>query len=184
MSTDQSSDNDRARALLNELRALPRGTLAAARALLAVKRDEGVECPCCEQFVKVYKRPINAAMSYALILIDHYFSRPAHDEWLHVPQFLAVQKLPASTLASIRGDWAKLKYWGLLEEMQALRDDGSNRVGFWKITEKGRQFVQRHVVVPKYAHLLNNQFLCFEGPEIGIEDSLGVRFNYNELMSR
>lgn len=175
---------DRAVELLRELRALPVGTLAAARALIFAKRDEGVDCPCCGQFAKIYKRPINSAMAYALILIDRYFSKPGHDDWLHVPQFLAVQRLPASELASIRGDWAKLKHWGLLEEMQALRDDGSNRIGYWKITEKGKAFVRGQIAVPRYAHLFDNQLLSLEGPEVFIQDSLGTRFSYNDLMSR
>ena len=63
-------------------------------------------------------------------------------EWLHVPSYIAemVADHPRRA-AAVRGDWAKLKFWGLIEEKPDVRDDGSPRVGYWRMTPLGRQFV-------------------------------------------
>jgi hypothetical protein len=148
------------------------------RELVQRHLHEGVRCPTCDQFCKIYKRPINCTMAHALILIYRHFNRYPHG-WLHVPEFLATTS-PNS--ANAGGDVSKLRYWGLLQPKQAVREDGSDRVGLYRITPRGRAFVMGLTRVPKYALIYNQTLLTLSDEQIHIKDALGKRFNYTELM--
>tara|TARA_Y100000310_G_C20329247_1_gene644470 strand:- start:191 stop:715 length:525 start_codon:yes stop_codon:yes gene_type:complete len=158
-------------------------TLQDAQEWVEDHREEGVECPCCGQFAKVYRRSVNGAMAHALILIAFgtKVGEADADGWLHVPTFLC-QK---TTRVTVRGgDFAKLRYWGLLEEKPGMvRDDGSKRAGFWRITEKGLHFVLKKVKIPKYALIYNNSMIGFAGPDVGVVECLGKKFDYSALMA-
>jgi hypothetical protein len=145
-------------------------TLKEAREALIAQLYEGAICPCCEQFAKVYKRKLNSGIARALIVMY----RAAGTTWLHKPTVLA-------GLGAAARDESIARYWDLIEEDSERRSDGG-RAGWWRVTKKGADFVQDEIRVPKYALLYNNQLIALEGPEIGIQDALGDRFNYDELM--
>jgi hypothetical protein len=159
----------------------PSATLEEARAWLKARVDHGVECPCCTQFAKVYKRKINSSMACVLVLV-HRFFRESQEPWLHVPSYLTGLTLPPVVKAAIRGDWAKFAHWGCLEALDAERADGSKRVGFWRITDTGKDFVRGSVKLPKYALMYSERCLGLQGPDITIRDALGSKFHYGELM--
>lgn len=154
-------------------------TVDEAKAYLKVKAADGVLCPCCGQFVKVYPRPITGSMAYTLILIYRYFQKPIHEDWLHVANYIHGLGLPANLYG---GDFAKLRHWGLIEQKDGERDDGSNRIGYYRITEKGKQFVLGKATVPARARIFNKKCYSLTGKEISIRQALGKKFNYEELM--
>lgn len=158
-----------------------RTTLAMAKAWLRAQVNDGAHCPCCTQFAKVYKRKLNSSMAYVLVLVDRY---PGSD-WLHVPSYINSQVSHAGVAAAVRGDWAKLTHWGLLEEQpNQERADGSSRVGYYKITERGRLFVQCQLRVDRHIWLYDGRPLSRPGgPTVSIIEALGDRFNYAELMA-
>jgi len=159
-------------------------TLEEAKRWLRARFGKGAACPCCNQFVKLYKRPFNKSMAYVLLLMSCYFRGDPVEEWLHVPSYIAemVADHPRRA-AAVRGDWAKLKFWGLIEEKPETRDDGSPRVGYWKLTALGRQFVARQVKVPSHVYLYNGEPLHRAVEEqITIDDALGTEFSYEEIM--
>lgn len=140
--------------------------------------------PCCNQFVKLYKRLFNKSMAYVLLLMECYFRGDAVEEGLHVPSYIAemVSDHPRRAVV-VRGDWAKLKFWGLIEEKPEVRADGSSRVGYWKLTALGREFVKRQVKVPLHVYIYNGEALSRTVDEqITIDDALGTEFNYDEIM--
>jgi len=145
---------------------------------------DAASCPCCGQFAKVYKRHITGAMACALIQIYRYYWKNAWTtEWLHVPEYLAAQKMPAKVKAGWHGgDWSKLRFWQLIEPKDDERADGSPRVGFYRITDLGRDFVERKMEVPKYVFLYAKTPLGLALPYITIEDALGASFSYSSLM--
>ncbi|HYX22474.1 MAG TPA: hypothetical protein VFA98_16640 [Thermoanaerobaculia bacterium] len=158
-------------------------TLKEAQEWLLQGVRKGVICPCCTQHAKVYSRTITNTMAYALILIERFFRRA--NEWLHVPSYLNDLGLDPKLAASIRGDWTKLRHWGLIEEKPEVRDDGSNRAGFYKITQRGVDFVHDRIQVRKFIYLYGSRVLdrpCDETISIG--DALGEKFHYRELMDR
>jgi len=160
-------------------------TLVEAKKWLRVRFGKGATCPCCNQFVKLYKRALSKSMAYVLLLMECHFSGDAVEEWLHVPSYIAEMASDnPRRAAAVRGDWAKLKFWGLIEEKPDVRSDGSSRVGHWKMTLLGRQFARRQVKVPGHVYLYNGEPLQRTVEEmITIDDALGTEFSYDEIMS-
>ena len=168
----------------------PNTTLTEATNYLRENFDKGAKCPCCGQFVKRYKRKLNASMAYVLILIDRWDRCPMvgdyvqGGEYLHVPSYLAwsARRNPVMA-AAIRGDWAKLKHWNLLAEWDTKRDDGSKRAGYYKMTSLGRAFVKGEIHAAAHIYMYNEDAQVDpDAPLISIRDALGVKFSYDELM--
>lgn len=153
--------------------------LDGAKAFVQTNLRDGVTCPCCGQLCKVYKRKLNSTMALALVLIYQYFKTHKHADWLHVAAFLVKVKRDSSIAG---GDVVKLRYWGLLERAAGERPDGSDRIGRYKITDLGKQFVEGRVAVPQYVYLYNQLLLRLSEEMTTIKDALGQRFNYDELM--
>lgn len=148
----------------------PDSTLLEVREWLSKGMDEGVCCPACEQTVKMYKRTIHATMARDLIRAYR-----AH----HQAPFR-----PIDLLGSSSPDFVKLRYWGLLSEVdpEQVRDDGSPRTGRWSITAAGIAFIRQARTVQKYAHIYNGQKRTMSGDHVSIVECLGQNFSYNELM--
>jgi hypothetical protein len=153
--------------------------LDEAKAFVQQHLRDGVTCPTCGQFCKVYRRKLNSTMALALCLIYQYFQKNPHHTWLHVAAFL-VQTKRDSSIAG--GDVVKLRYWGLLERGDGERDDGSDRVGRYRITDLGKKFVEGKIAVPRYVYLYNQLLLRLSEEMTTVQEALGDRFNYAELM--
>lgn len=143
-------------------------SLGEARDWLRERIDNGQRCPCCQQFAKVYRRKIHTAMARSLIVI-YRSTQPW--EWCHLPTVLGING----------GDTAKATYWGLLEEEAIIRSDGG-RAGWWRLTIKGRQYVEDRVRVPKYARIYDGRCLSLVGDPVGVRDALGDGFDLADLM--
>lgn len=65
-------------------------------------------------------------------------------------------------------NFAKLAYWGL-----ARQQGGSERGGVWEITEKGRQFVQGDITLPRTVWVYRGDVQRFEGGNISIHKVSG-----------
>lgn len=154
-------------------------TLQEAQEYLQKNIEHGVICPCCSQYVKIYERSITSSMAQALILIYKYFRAHQTEKWLHVQDYLKKLDIPAPVMS---GDVSKLKFWGILLPQDGTRDDGSKRIGFYSITQKGREFVEGRITVPEKARIYNQRFLGFAGREVSIREILNEGFNYADLM--
>lgn len=144
--------------------------LDEARRWLRQQADEGAKCPCCNQFTKVYRRKITSQTARAMVLMW----REAGNDYVYMPTLLGRKQ----------ADETKARYWGLIEEAPEVRDDGSSRVGVWRLTPKGVAFVRGMTRVPKYARIYDGRCLGFDDTElVDIYDALGTRFNYSDLMA-
>lgn len=146
-------------------------TLDETRHYLRENRDEGVDCPACTQFVKVYRRKVSGATARTLIAM-HLHGGDPHG-WINLTELLH----------RYQADEAKARYWGLIEQQVGERGDGSPRTGWWRLTDAGELFVLGHTVIQKYALIFNGNCLGFDGPNVHITDTLGTRFNYADLMA-
>lgn len=156
-------------------------TLAFGKRWLRERIHKGAPCPLCTQLAKEYSRKITSTMAYALILIyRHSLTRPESDPWFHVPEYLTKVCTVGPTVRG--GDWAKLTAWGLIEEQEGEREDGSSRTGFYRITERGGAFARGEVTLPKYVVYYDGHVLRTIGDPVTVSDALGTRFNYRELM--
>lgn len=142
-------------------------TIEHSREWLDENRDEGVSCPSCDQFVKVYRRKINSGMAQAIITM---YNRAGTEEFVHTPSLVRSHEV------------GQLAWWGFIEEEKVLREDGG-RAGYWRVTPAGEQWVLGRTKAAKYALVYNGKLLGLDDEEtVVIADSLGSKFNYNELM--
>jgi hypothetical protein len=132
-------------------------------------REDGIKCPCCDQLAKVYRRQIYSTMVRQIIKL---YRAGAATRYVHVPTVIGYNG----------GDVCKLRYWGLIEEQDETRTDGG-RAGNWRLTELGVAWIKGEVTVPKYALIYDGRCLALEGDPVNIQNSLGKKFNYYELMA-
>jgi len=101
-------------------------------------------------------------------------------EYAHIPGLVRKHGLPISASA----DFSKLRFWGLVEELDDIRADGSPRNGYWRITPKGRKFVRGEITIPKYRLFLSGIDLGVpeDSPQLGIREALGSQFDYLEIL--
>lgn len=150
-------------------------TIREAKAFLRLHaRNRGASCPCCGQFVKVYRRNVTYAMSKSLILIAQN-TKP--DEYIHVQNLLTEHKHANS-------DWAKFAHWKLIEPQAGIRADGSSRDGYWRLTAKGRQFVGNALAIPASATMYNGKAHEFSDKLVTIKQTIGTNFDYDTMMNR
>jgi len=152
-------------------------TLQEARDELytAVRNKSQATCPCCNRLVKVYRRTLNA--SQARYLIEMARKSGAGNPWLHVETDFRDVSTPA------RGDYAKLRFWGLIEPRPAHKGRGGKTNGYWRLTDRGRTFVAGQSFVPAYIFLLDNLVIGSAAKLVDIKQALGTKFNYDELMN-
>lgn len=139
-------------------------------------KSVGCICPCCNQIVKVYKRALNSVMSRCLIRL--YIIDKGENEYHHV------KKIVSGISDTGTNDFSKLKYYGFIEEKPKDNNDTKTRTsGFWKITDKGRLFVEMKSSAKSHIYLCDAELLGFSDKTVDIQETLGVKFNYHELMN-
>lgn len=143
-------------------------SVEAAEEWLRQSVDEGATCPVCHQHAKVYKRTIHRTMARDLIKMW----KTTGLDWFRIPDIAPL------------GDNAKFAYWNILVPGDGVREDGSDRTGWWAFTRIGMDFVLGMSQVPKYARVYNGRLLNLTGDPVSIRDCLGDKFNYDELMER
>jgi len=173
-------------------------SLGTAKAWLRKRaRDKGAHCPCCRQWVKVYKRALNSQMARWLIWLVRTSEQQMNggaeaarvEDPVHpregVGPWVDIKRSPVRG-----GDYAKLIHWGLVEHKPNLdkgkKKDGradTRDSGMWRPTYKGIDFVYRRVVVPSHVYLYDGQKIYEERKMLSIIEALGERFSYEELMN-
>ena len=133
---------------------------------------DGGHCPCCGRWGKIYKRALNAPMARALLWLIHEPHRG--DGWTHVPSSAPTWLLRSMGLP-------KLQLWGLAES--AVTKTQLESSGLWKPTLKGYHFATDLCSVPKYVYVYDNTVRGFERPNIDIQEALGSKYNYAEIMA-
>lgn len=145
-------------------------TLAEAKQWLRDRVDDGAECPCCEQFAKVYKRKLNSTMARGLLWLYKQ-----GDGWVEA------NRTAPHWLVSKGGTFATLSHWGLIEEQPGT--GGAKRTsGVWRITPAGKVFASGAGMTPARVRLYAGRVLGFSSEQTTIREALGKRFNYDELM--
>jgi hypothetical protein len=140
------------------------------KAFLRANYEKGCRCPACDQHVKLYKRPLGAGMARSLILISKG------------PKIDAGGWVDIKSIDVRGGDYAKLRYWGLIEQ-RANDDEKKKDSGLWRVTQKGLKFINDQVRVPSHAHVYNDKVRAFSDVDVNIRQALGKSFDYSELMA-
>jgi len=80
-------------------------------------------------------------------------------------------------------DFAKMRFWKLIEKKEGEKDDGNPNSGFYRITKEGVDFLQGNLKIHRVARIFNNQFYGFSGELVSFADCAKDRFDYSELMN-
>ena len=144
------------------------GSLQEAKQQVLAGREgkKGVKCPCCGKPVARRNRALNAGMAKFLCQLVLKFR--ASDKWVDV-----------KTINVRGGDYAKLQYWGLIEN-KPNTDSAKRTSGLWKPTQKGLAFVDCKFSVPSHAIVTDGVLTGFSKSMVYIIDV--PKFNYHELM--
>ena len=148
-------------------------TLEEAKTWLRARIEKGATCPLCHQYAKLYKRKLNAGM--AKFLLDFY-KLGRHDKFHHIANLLHFQTKTSGT------DFYLLKFWGLIQDRPKDPDSDTKTSGYWQITDHGIAFVRCEVKLKSHVCLYGGRFFGFEGQDVTIDQCLGDRFSYSELM--
>lgn len=147
-------------------------TVEQAKEFLRSNWTKGTDCPCCGQYVKLYKRKLNSGMAYGLI--EAY--KLSKTDWFHVNDLLD-RKIAMAQL-----EVPRLKYWGLVEHKDNNDNPNTKTSGYWRVTQRGRDFVEANISVPKHVYVYNGKDRGFSDERTTINEALGNKFNYDELM--
>lgn len=145
------------------------------------EKPGGVRCPCCDQFVKLYRRTLNSGMARSLIWLVRYCEGMSEDArkfspWVDVPKVA-----PRDVIAS--REFGKLEHWGLVK--QAVNTSTKQQCsGFWMPTERGVDFVHARILVPARVFLYDNKIEGWSEDTISIQEALGMKFDYTDLMTK
>jgi hypothetical protein len=161
-------------------------TVAVAKDWLRHRAKKGARCPCCKQYVKIYKRALGSQMARWLIWLVRTWDSRFEPSMLKVADNEAWIDIRLSPVRG--GDYAKLLHWGLvqhkldvLEKKNGAKDTRDS--GFWRPTLKGIDFVNTRIKMPSHVYLYDNIKIGEETTLITIEDALGKKHSYKELMS-
>jgi len=166
-----------------ELPLIQRGVMQAERTLAQARKDysetlrEGGDCPCCDRYGKIYRRKFTSAMARFMISM-YRINQETPGQWVHALNDVAYK-------LGIGGDYGKTALWRLIEKRPGGKDDGNPDGGQYRITEKGRSFVEGRLRIEKYKFVYHDRVMQVEqGPpeELSIREALGAAFDFNELM--
>lgn len=130
-------------------------------------------CPTCGRYAQVYFRRIHT--SVALQLIQAY--KLGGDT-----MYIHTSKLIAKGTSGV-GDFSKAKYWKLIDEMPHTPAEKKSS-GYWKLTDLGVEFVLHGLKIQKFAVVYDDKVIDMKGALLSIEDCLGDKFDYGELMGQ
>ena len=146
-------------------------TLIEAKEYINEHKDKGVKCPCCTQMYKVWrKRPISTAVASMCKLFQ---MQQTTDKYFHLDDFSVLPK---------DRNFSQLINWDLVEPMRN-NDKDKRASGYWRLTTTGRGFVAGAFRIQKYVFTLNNKVVGYSEEKATVEECLGKKFSYAELMN-
>lgn len=152
-------------------------TIKQAKSYLRENFDKGTECPCCGQLVKRYARLFDSGLARFAIALYHLSDgkpKKAFDK-NEIRKLAGLKNLSATNYGIIR-------YWKILEPLPVEVSE-KRTSGMWQLTDLGIQFVESKIAIPKYCYTYNNSIDGYSEQRIKIEQALGLKFNYKELMN-
>ncbi len=169
------------------------GEVATEQADLAKLARKGTRCPCCRQFVKVYRNPFRWSAAVVLMTLVRESRKARNPDgsfpYTHLPTFLQRLSLGPDqdkALAALRGGGGSvvspLLDWHLIERQPGERGDGDWRTGWYRPTPFGEAFALGNTQIQKWVLVYNGHTLGHEGRLIGIREALTLRFDYDALL--
>jgi len=135
-------------------------TLIEAQEFISENIFDGVDCPCCEQLVKVQTQYFHKSLTEALFWI-YFASSKVHTKHHHMNIHKTFAQLELSGLSS----YSKLEYWGLIKKHKSEK-------GYWKITEKGKSYLKGELKIKSKVLTYNGKVVSTTGKAFLVSESL------------
>jgi hypothetical protein len=148
-------------------------TLQEARQLVQRNIESGIVCPCCRKYARAYSRNFNGTMAKGLIWLVQQWS--IHQTWIDVPKTAPRWLVRSNQLPTVR-------WWGLAKRPAESRNSTLKHSGLWEPTQKGIDFVLKKIKIPLQARTYDGKVTDLVGKEVSIVDTLGIKFDYLQLM--
>lgn len=164
--------------------------LAEVKKHIEDNAKDGVRCPACGRYCKVYQYHLHSSMVECLIGLVRAYKRklekysklpemPPGGVWVHVRSV----SVRGGNATNRGGHLAKGQHWGLVEPKPNDEDPTKRSSGYWRPTQLAMDFVNDLTELPKYVLLYQNEVQGLAPKTIGIKEALGKRINYEELMA-
>ncbi len=135
--------------------------------------EKGTYCAHCGKWAKKYRKSFNSEMSRFLIRL--YNAQQRYDK-----NYTTRELYPNDNKANSSG--IDSHRWGLIEIAEA-HNSGGAPTGSYRLTDLGRQFVLGKASILSHTTTYNGELLGLSGNQVTIHDTLGVKFNYGNLMA-
>lgn len=163
--------------------------LAEVKKHIEDNTKEGVRCPVCGRYCKVYTYHLHSSMVECLIGLVQVYKRKLkkYSEMSELPKggvWVHVRSVPVrgGVAANRGGHLAKCQHWGLVAPKPNDDDPTKRSSGYWRPTQLGINFVNGLDELPSYVLLYQNEVQGVSPKTIHIKEALGKRINYEELM--
>ena len=135
---------------------------------------EGIECPICEQNIKIHCVSLNKTLCELLIKACKLDA--SGQKYFHVVDDLDVP-------LSVGGAWAKLRHWGLIEPQPNPANPSKALQGMWCVTVKAMEFIGDKKTIPSKIYLYNSNLVSMHRDNVSILDVIGDFDQYAALMN-
>jgi hypothetical protein len=145
----------------------------------ANSREEN-DCSLCKQSVHINKDKQTDSSTINLLNLYYLTKTYPTTEYFKSSQFCKGR--------NGAGRFAALRHHNIIEEAKANNDNTNEgqkkNSGMWKLTDKGIQYCEGKVKIPKYILTYNRQFIGTDGELMGVEEFLKEPFHYKETMEK
>lgn len=142
--------------------------------------DGGI-CPCCTQIVKTYVRKFSSTM--ALTVIWLYKMEEAGK--LPPGAYIHIGKNAPRRIVRTGGTPSQCGWWGLIEAQRNEDDPTKKNIGFWRLTDRGRDFAKGLTTIESHCQhgpLVPGGVVLLDDAYVTIVEALGEHFDYSEMM--
>jgi len=158
-------------------------TLEEARTQVMASLDEGSQCPCCDQYARMYKRRLPPAAIKGLLGLYSLAREDGHD-YYHIKDIYETSY--AKDVLNIGSIFGLCAHFGLMiSEVREKDEDNLGEPvtcsGMWKITELGIDFIEGRKGIHKYILMYNGEVLGRSETFVNIDEALNHPFNYAEI---
>jgi len=135
----------------------PNTKLKDVRSWIKSEATHGVQCPACDNYVKVYKRPLTPYILNTLQAMAEH-QRTTGNAWM----------TPRELSAGHR-EQGKLALWGLAWS-QVICGETT-----WALTDLGWDFLETDITVPAFAFVFQGQLIGLRGPQVSFNQKMGIK---------
>lgn len=144
----------------------------AKKAFRRALSEDGMKCPCCDRWGKIYGYRMNSTIARGLIWMHHH-----EDEF----GWVNIQEGPRWLLRS--KSLSTAKHWGLIERRPKDPTEDLRSSGVWRLTPKGIAFIKKRISVERTVFVFDDSVWKFSKDFMDVEAALGKNFSYYELMN-